>query len=62
LEKHIKKGSREAADEKQSIIGRLKEEQSIQRDPPMVKRVQPWQWASRSEQSADGNPVDRPMA
>jgi hypothetical protein len=27
----------------------------------MVKRVQPWQWASRSEQSVDGNPEDCPM-
>jgi hypothetical protein len=30
LEKQVKKGSREAADEKQSVIGRLKEEQSSQ--------------------------------
>jgi hypothetical protein len=27
----------------------------------MVKRVQPWQWASRPEKSADGNPEDHPM-
>jgi hypothetical protein len=40
LEEQIKQGSREAADEKQSIIGRLKEEQSGQRDLPMVRKVQ----------------------
>jgi hypothetical protein len=36
----------------------LKEEQSSQRDPPMVRRVQ---WANGSEQSANGKPKDRLM-
>jgi hypothetical protein len=39
--KQVKQGSREAVDEKQSVICRLKEEQSSQRDLPMVRRVQP---------------------
>jgi hypothetical protein len=36
----------------------LKEEQSSQRDPLMVRRVQ---WANGSEQSANGKPKDRLM-
>jgi hypothetical protein len=39
--KQVKQGSREASDEKQRIIGQSKEEQSSQRDPSMVRRVQP---------------------
>jgi hypothetical protein len=39
----------------------LKEEQGSQPYPPMVRGVQPWRWANRLEQSANGKPEDRPM-
>jgi hypothetical protein len=39
--KNMSNGGRETADEKRSIIGQLKEEQGSQRDPPMVRGVQP---------------------
>jgi hypothetical protein len=53
LEKQVKKGSREAADEKQSVIGRLKEEENDQHDSQMVKRTQP--------NSRPNGQDDRPM-
>jgi hypothetical protein len=39
--KQVKQVAREAADEKQSVIDRLKEEQSGRKDLPMIRRVQP---------------------
>jgi hypothetical protein len=53
LEKQVKRGSREAADEKQSVIGRLKEEENDQHDSQMVKRTQP--------DSRPNGQDDRPM-
>jgi hypothetical protein len=41
FEKTGQKGGRETTDEKQTIIGRLKEEQGSQPYPPMVRGVQP---------------------
>jgi hypothetical protein len=37
--KTSKKGKGEAADEKQSVIGRLKEEEDGQQDSPMVRGI-----------------------
>jgi hypothetical protein len=46
---------------KEQSTGRLKEGKDGQRDPPMVRGIQPWQWTSWSKQSADGQLEDRPM-
>jgi hypothetical protein len=47
------KGSKEVADEKHSVIGRLKEEENGQHDSQMVKRTQP--------DSRPNGQDDRPM-
>jgi hypothetical protein len=41
LEKQVKKGQGEAADEKQSAIGRFKEKENGQHDSPMVRGIHP---------------------